>query len=396
MPDLPAEIVDRVLDYLHDDPQTLAACALAARVMLPTSRFHRFGELVLNTRRIQTLEPLLDAAQDLARVVTSVRLYVSPMTLRGRMALLSRLPSLSSLGISTSTPYTDHSFIQNVSLVHAYVPCLTSLYLLGPQEAGSLELISTLSSFKALKEIALWGILLKPGEVPEESLQNVAPPLGLRCLKFRGSECASLIGRWLNAHASHVRLQSLHFNIRHHLDAEHFNTLSALLSDNVKDVQIDFLPYGRMDIAMGGREFSLSVFGALEHCVLRFAFGEMCVAENPSLPWISEIVAQLSSPRLRRISLSLVVDNVEDLRSLNSECAVRDLSPAYFKDMRVLDWESIEKSLTGENLRALREFVLEGRGSRDLLEKHLESTCPELHSRALVSFVTVSKDVSWL
>ncbi|KAI8968696.1 hypothetical protein BD414DRAFT_503981 [Trametes punicea] len=102
----------------------------------------------------------------------------------------------------------------------------------------------------------------------------------------------------------------------------------------------------------------------------------MCNAENQSLSWISDILAQLSSPRLCRISLSLVVDNVEDLHSPNSEFAVRDFSPAFFNDMRVLDCESIGKSLTGENLGALRE-------NRDFLEKHIASTCPELHSRAL-------------
>ncbi|KAI8971177.1 hypothetical protein BD414DRAFT_501218 [Trametes punicea] len=111
----------------------------------------------------------------------------------------------------------------------------------------------------------------------------------------------------------------------------------------------------------------------------------MCNAENQSLSWISDILAQLSSPRLCRISLSLVVDNVEDLHSPNSEFAVRDFSPAFFNDMRVLDCESIGKSLTGENLGALREFVLEGRGNRDFLEKHIASTCPELHSRAGLS-----------
>ncbi|KAI8969565.1 hypothetical protein BD414DRAFT_258923 [Trametes punicea] len=337
MPELPAEVVDHVLDYLHDDPQTPAACALAARVMLPTSRFHRFGELVLNGRCFGRLKRLLDAAPDLAPVVTSVRLYFSPMSIRAPLAILSQLPSLSSLGIGT-THMMDRSFIQNVSLVPAYVPHITSLYLLGPQEAGSLELISTLSSFKSLKEIALWGILLKPGEVLEESLQNVAPPLGLRCLKFRGSECAALVGRWLKAHVFHVRLESLHVNTRHHFDVEQFVGLSALWSDYIKDLDLIHL------ICLGARLvtiFHCQPSENRENCVFRFAFDDMYNEDNRSLPWISDILTQLSSPRLRRITLSLIVGNV-DLHFLNSECAVHDLSSACFNEMRVLYWESIE------------------------------------------------------
>jgi hypothetical protein len=34
------ELVDRIVDHLHDDEETLRACALVARTWLPTSRFH--------------------------------------------------------------------------------------------------------------------------------------------------------------------------------------------------------------------------------------------------------------------------------------------------------------------------------------------------------------------
>ncbi len=141
---------------------------------------------------------------------------------------------------------------------------------------------------------------------------------------------------------------------------------------------------------------SLATFTALHSCVLRFAFYEMCVPQNQSLPWIPTILAQLSSSHLRTLTISLAVDNVEDLRSLNSECAVRILTPAYFDDMRVLDWASIEDAILNDHLCELRKVIVEGRGRRSLLEEHIKDTCPKLHSQAILSLVAAREPVSWL
>ncbi|KAF7800032.1 hypothetical protein EIP86_011275 [Pleurotus ostreatoroseus] len=39
---IPPELTDYVLDFLHDDPKSLKACALAARALRPAARFHLF------------------------------------------------------------------------------------------------------------------------------------------------------------------------------------------------------------------------------------------------------------------------------------------------------------------------------------------------------------------
>jgi len=40
---LPPELVDRIIDFLHDEPKALAACSLVARSWTTTSRYHRFS-----------------------------------------------------------------------------------------------------------------------------------------------------------------------------------------------------------------------------------------------------------------------------------------------------------------------------------------------------------------
>ncbi|KAJ7164185.1 hypothetical protein C8R46DRAFT_309300 [Mycena filopes] len=44
---LPPELVDRLIDYLHDDIHALANCALVSRTWAPASRYHVFGHVVL-------------------------------------------------------------------------------------------------------------------------------------------------------------------------------------------------------------------------------------------------------------------------------------------------------------------------------------------------------------
>ena len=112
----------------------------------------------------------------------------------------------------------------------------------------------------------------------------------------------------------------------------------------------------------------------------------MCVPQNASLSWIPRIVAQLAAPELRTLTISLAVNNVIDLRLLNSECAVPELTLAHFDDMRVLDWPSLEQTLTSEDLGGLEKVVLEGQGPYNELEAYIEQNCPELHARRIMSF----------
>jgi len=48
-PELPPELIDRIIDFLHDVPKALIACSLVARSWTATSRYHRFSEAVLLT-----------------------------------------------------------------------------------------------------------------------------------------------------------------------------------------------------------------------------------------------------------------------------------------------------------------------------------------------------------
>ena len=63
---VPPELVDRVIDYLHDDAKTLIACSLTAREWVPSTRLHLFKRLdLLSTHQVAKFTELDGFAPDL-------------------------------------------------------------------------------------------------------------------------------------------------------------------------------------------------------------------------------------------------------------------------------------------------------------------------------------------
>jgi hypothetical protein len=56
---IPAELTDRIIDFLHSDRQALATCALVCKSWIPSSRFHLFEKLHINHKTTRTFMGLL-------------------------------------------------------------------------------------------------------------------------------------------------------------------------------------------------------------------------------------------------------------------------------------------------------------------------------------------------
>ena len=48
-PPLPAEILDNIIDYLHDNPETLKRCCLVSKSWIPRTRKHLFADVKFHT-----------------------------------------------------------------------------------------------------------------------------------------------------------------------------------------------------------------------------------------------------------------------------------------------------------------------------------------------------------
>ncbi|KAJ7777101.1 hypothetical protein B0H16DRAFT_948171 [Mycena metata] len=83
--DLPQELVDAVLDNLHDDIPTLKACSLAARIFLTSARIHLFNKIEI-TPPLATHDPsqqfydLLLSSPYIAPLVDELCIVLGPET----------------------------------------------------------------------------------------------------------------------------------------------------------------------------------------------------------------------------------------------------------------------------------------------------------------------------
>ncbi|RDX43685.1 hypothetical protein OH76DRAFT_1299475, partial [Lentinus brumalis] len=56
---LPPELTDRVIDHLHDDPTSLAACSLVCSAWLPAARLHHFREVTVVCGNVHAFHGLI-------------------------------------------------------------------------------------------------------------------------------------------------------------------------------------------------------------------------------------------------------------------------------------------------------------------------------------------------
>ena len=69
LPILPPEIIDMIIDDLHEDKITLAACSLVCRGWLSASRHHLFSRIMLSPLRWSRIRPLLDLSGGMSNTI---------------------------------------------------------------------------------------------------------------------------------------------------------------------------------------------------------------------------------------------------------------------------------------------------------------------------------------
>lgn len=238
---LPPELVDLILDYLHDDTQSLGACASAGRALLHTSRYHRFNGRRLTFVRATRLEPLLKASSTLASSITTLvyqpfarsHFTVDPPV---AIAFLQLLPNLIDLRIQARA-----------------LPCIGHLgsqlaYLrLDDVWAQSREvLLVGLSMFPTLEELELSDRFPMLRSDEHDPRTDSAPAPQVRKLSFRNTGCAEMISEWFSSKERVPSLHSATFTILGKSYAHLFVAQTRALGPLVQDLEIMFKPDGTM------------------------------------------------------------------------------------------------------------------------------------------------------
>jgi hypothetical protein len=74
-PHLPPEIIDRIIDHLHDNQADLRTCARVCRAWLTSSRFHLFYSISINSGPWRRMYRAVQRSPDIALHVRELRLF---------------------------------------------------------------------------------------------------------------------------------------------------------------------------------------------------------------------------------------------------------------------------------------------------------------------------------
>ena len=248
---LPPELLDRILDYLHDDYSSLGSCALASRILLATARYHRFHNLD-NRRGIRsynTLIPIVAGSPDLASVMSSL-FIVNPRQRPDIHQILPLLPALSSVRILGS--------IDDIEFILPYIRNIRALFwrcgLALQHQNRSQPFIVVLSQFPNLEELYLH--VSETSESMDDSIIPLPPPPPrLRKVCFHRGGGFKPINKWLNS-STNCNARRVIFrcerHISSHVHAVDFMKQVEQMSLVMQELNITFKPHGNMDGKQSG------------------------------------------------------------------------------------------------------------------------------------------------
>lgn len=403
VPHLPAELTDHVIDYLHNDPRALAACALTCRQWLPAARYHVFGDITLCASTCKTFAELIAASPELALVVRSVKLSSIILGSRAWQNVdFTFLHSLASVARLILSRVRIEGAVFD-ALVQT-LPSVSHLIIHSCWFAGLYDFAAMASSFPHLQDLSISPYIACP--TAEVTLPLPPLPVGLRSLVFGDLEFdqqpLNALIAWLanprtpssqglislsslivwRVWPTHILLENFAIHLQR-LDLTVHTEMA--LSGKRRHCCLFTEARSYISSALFGKApgFSLSGCINLQTFTLRMWLAGMCVQTNQDLPWIAVLLSQLCSPHLCQITFSLYTEDMGDLRTLSSENAVRKLTRTRYTDMVALDWDSIYATLSSENLPSLEAFVIEGAGPKELLAVYLQQRYPDLYRRGV-------------
>lgn len=366
VPQLPHELSDCIIDFLHDDCATLSACGLVCRAWLSVVRYHRFATTRVNGRLAPFLA-LLAFSPGICPFVRALELHGFPYPHARRyepeelLALLDLLPGLSHLGLTSAR--LDGPLVSAL-IDNATFKEISSLRLRWCEAERADDVVRLLTT-PALEHLEID----RPFCHLHDSESSIDLPL-LKSLSIAGMHGTNDFPRRIIA-GTH-QIQMVRALVTWRAEAKLVAEILDTLGGSVKHIDIDVDAENNLQAVFDDTSFSLANLSTVRSCRLTFTLREMFVAGNMSLPWINKLVIQALSTQLQKISLHVRADGMEDLRALDSECGVRDVTAVNFDDyLAVLDWEGFQAAA---DTHALKAFVVEGRGDTT---RFLDSVCTQ-------------------
>ena len=248
MPKVPVELTDYIIDFLHKDARTLAACALVCRAWTPAARFHLFRAVVLQDHGfVSSFQRLLGTAPDLG-------LYVRELTVAKFVTVSSVfLPAKPPLSVAESIPHVLRQLphLRALTLAHMdlkggdgntnlrvlHHPTLAELSCSYCQFTDFADLVDLVHAFPALSTLSVAGLTWKE----EARDPEVRPlPATLRRLVLGREVDSERLFEWLLAAGAHASVTSLSARCASERDSDLVGPFLKAAGPVLRELELDW------------------------------------------------------------------------------------------------------------------------------------------------------------
>ncbi|KAH9941945.1 hypothetical protein B0H21DRAFT_751874 [Amylocystis lapponica] len=344
-PRLPQEITDKVIDLLGESYQrtALAACSLTCHAWLDRSRVHIHSSVRLDP--CSNLDHLTQLyTSPLAEYVRSLSIDVC---VDGEPAehkwideirpLLRQFTRIERLSLDALVWADLENETQQIFLTQ--YPLVSDLWLSTCDFWDPSEFLRLLQALPRLESVRMEGMVWEPEDCTD-ILRHNAPALRLRWLDV-GDICTAphVIAKWAGCHRE-VAIENIHFSwaCDHPVDlgillkkaGSSVQTLSLTMDDRIQRwTTYPAALCGSLDLSRNTELRSLRLFARLD---------TPNVCDPSGVFWLSNVLAQLSSPHLSEVSICVEVK-------------------VYHQLLRI-DWRSIDMYLSSPTLAGLKRVEI--------------------------------------
>jgi hypothetical protein len=158
---IPPELIDQIIDHLHDDPKSLNACALTTRNWVPSARHHRFQSIRFHSaKKIDSFHQLSRDAPGLLpyyqeAVICDNSGYIPAAILEAAANACLTLPNLERIKFNNRTYASTPKVVSILSPIAAKI---TTLNLSGTLFASSTDFWPLICSFPNLNAVHACGV----------------------------------------------------------------------------------------------------------------------------------------------------------------------------------------------------------------------------------------------
>ncbi|KAK0449606.1 uncharacterized protein EV420DRAFT_778032 [Desarmillaria tabescens] len=336
MSELPPEIVDTVIDHLHDDKAALGACTLVCKSWSISSRYHLFDEHGVSVKPSN----IHDFLSDISHSQSLLRDHLRCLTLRTEFALapkqtfewkdisisLPHLPKLVSLRVHSQTQHIRFSYhVIPVIFLPQTLQNITHLEVVRTSVHAADDIISLMCLFSRLRGAQFSWIHWRNCSSLISSLNAAFPPL--KQLSLLHPRSPGEVIRCLSRLDPVPLLPRIDVG---HIDTPEIPSVNRYLY--ILGSSLDMFCVGLND------KYGTLLFQFKRQCLDRIADTTLDLSQNTSLRCLRLLECQAASPT---INLARVIQHV---KSTNLEILALDIYQWYVNSAAA-DWEALDQYL---------------------------------------------------